>query len=155
MSDIDGFERIKLMLARSGKEQSRAQRKNNYRDPARSVRFDREKNMQRDIDEVEVLLDQWAEWMKRPEQLTAGYPPEAAGGWIPSWCKDTEEAAEAADAETVSRVNACYDSLTAIYRDAINRHYKLGANVWRFARNVDFEEAKIVARVKFVQRGLL
>jgi hypothetical protein len=155
MSDIDGFERIRMMLARSGKDQSYAQRKHSYRDPAKTIKFDREKTMQRDIDEVETLLDMWADDMRRPSQEVQGYPSEAAGGWIASWRKDSEEAQDAADRQTIEKVNAAYDSLSAIYRDAINRHYKLGANVWRFARNVDFDEAKIVVRVKFVQRGLL
>lgn len=155
MKDLDGWERIRLQLARSGKEASYAQQKKNYRDPANTVKFAREKTMKRDVDEVELLLDLWAEDMKRPSNEVQGYPAQASGGFVPSWCKDTEEAAEAADTETIARVNACYDSLATIYRDAINRHYKLGANVWRFARNVDFDEAKIMIRVKMVQRGLL
>ncbi len=154
MNDIDGFERIQLMLVRSGKEQSRAQEKSAYRNPAQTIKFDREKSMQRDIDEVEVLLDQWADWMRKPEPLTAGYPSEAAGGWVASWKKDSEEAAEAADAETISKVNAAFDSLRVIHRDAIYKHYKLG-NVWRFPSPATWEEAKIVIRVHFVKKGLL
>lgn len=155
MSNIDGFERIRLMLARSGKEQSRAQHKNNYRDPAKTVRFDREKTMQRDIDEVEALLDLWADDMRRPSQEVQGYPSEAAGGWITSWRKDSEEAQDAADRQTVEKINACYDDLSRRYKDAINKHYQLGANVWRFDAPADFDTAKTIIRVKFVQRGLL
>lgn len=157
MNKLSGDEMLRLLLIRGrvAGERSYAQHKNNYKDPARSVKFDREKNMQRDIDEVEVLLDMWAEDMRRPSQEVQGYPAQASGGFVPSWCKDTEEAAEAADAETVSKVNAAYDSLSRLYKDAINKHYRLGANVWRFDSPADFDTAKMVIRVKFVQRGLL
>lgn len=155
MKDLDGWERIRLQLARSGKEQSYAQQNKNYRDPSRTVRFEREKGMQRDIDEVETLLNLWAEWMRRPSQEVQGYPAQASGGFVPSWCKDTEEAAEAADAETIERINAAYDSLSRLYKDAINKHYRLGANVWRFDSPASWEDAKVMIRVKFVQRGLL
>lgn len=155
MNDIDGFERIKLMLVRSGKEQSRAQEKRAYRNPAQTIRFDREKTMQRDIDEVETLLDLWADDMRRPSQEVQGYPSEAAGGWIASWKKDSEEAQEQHDRDTIEKIDAAYNSLSRLYKDAINKHYKLGANVWRFDSPADFATAKIVIRVKFVQRGLL
>lgn len=155
MKDLDGWERIRLQLARSGKEQSYAQQKRNYRDPSRTVRFEREKGMQRDIDEVELLLDMWADDMRRPANDVQGYPSEAAGGWITSWRKDSDEAQEAADRQTIEKVNAAYDSLRAIHKDAINKHYKLGANVWRFPSPASFEDAKIIIRVHFVKKGLL
>lgn len=155
MKDLDGWERIRLQLARSGKEQSYAQQKKSYRDPAKTIKFEREKTMQRDIDEVETLLDLWAEWMRRPSQEVQGYPAQASGGFVPSWCKDTEEAADAADSETIERINAAYDSLSRLYKDAINKHYRLGANVWRFDSPASWEDAKVMIRVKFVQRGLL
>jgi hypothetical protein len=59
------------------------------------------------------------------------------------------------DEETALRVNAAFDSLAPIYRDAIMRHYRLGAQVWRFAKAASFEDAKIMIRVKFVAKGLL
>ena len=155
MKDLDGWERIRLQLARSGKEQSYAQQKKSYRDPAKTIKFEREKTMQRDIDEVEMLLDMWAEDMRRPSNDVQGYPSEAAGGWIASWRKDSEEAQEAADRQTIEKINAAFDSLSRLYKDAINKHYRLGANVWRFDNPADFETAKVMIRVKFVQRGLL
>lgn len=155
MTDIDGLERIRLMLLRADKEPSRAQHKNQYRDPSRNVKFAREKTMQRDFDEVEMLLDMWADDMKKPSNDVQGYPTEAAGGWITSWRKDSEEAQEAADRQTIDKVNACYDDLSRRYKDAINKHYQLGANVWRFDAPADFDTAKTIIRVKFVQRGLL
>lgn len=106
-------------------------------------------------DDVELLLDFWAEDMRRPEPLAAGYPVKASGGFIPSWCKDTQEAAEEADAETIVKINAAINSIARIYQEAINRHYGLGACVWNFCHDATFDDAKIVLRVKFVKKGLL
>lgn len=111
--------------------------------------------MQREFDEVELLLNMWADWMHRPEGCAEGYPQKASGGFIPSWCKDTEEAAEAADAVTVEKVNAAYDSLSRYYQEPICQHYSLGSRVWRFASGATFEEAKTAIRPLFVKKGLL
>lgn len=114
--------------------------------------------MDREQDDVDVLLGMWVDWMRRPEALTEGYPDKAAGGFIPSWCKDTEEAAECADAETIARIDAAFDSLTPRYKDAIYKHYSLnksGTNVWRFAHPATFEDAKVAIRPFFVKKGLL
>lgn len=144
-----------LTRGRVAGQRSYAQQKSQYRDPAKTTKFARERTMQRDFDEVEMLLDLWADDMRRPSSDVQGYPSEAAGGWITSWRKDSEEAQEAADRATIEKINAAYDSLSRLYKDAINKHYKLGANVWRFDSPADFETAKTVIRVKFVQRGLL
>jgi hypothetical protein len=155
---VTAEERFWQQWIRHDKEESRAQRQYKYGDPAKHVQFDREKKggkMQRDIDEVQTLLDIWADWMRKPEPLTEGYPSKASGGFIESWRKDSEDLADAADAERVERINAAYDSLAPIYRDAIMRHYKLGSQVWRFAKDATFEDAKIMIRVKFVAKGLL
>lgn len=114
--------------------------------------------MDRELDDVDMLLGMWVEWMLRPEQLVEGYPAEASGGFIPSWCKDTEEAAACADAETIARVDAAFDSLLPRYKDAIYKHYSLtksGTNVWRFAHPATIEDAKAEIRVLFVKRGLM
>lgn len=111
--------------------------------------------MQRDIDEVESLLDMWADWMRKPEPIAEGYPAKASGGFIESWRKDSEDEADAAEAQTIEKINAAYDSLQRIYQESINRHYGLGARVWSFAKDATFEDAKIVIRVKFVAKGLL
>jgi len=111
--------------------------------------------VKRDIDEVQHLLDLWADWMHKPEPIAEGYPAKASGGFIESWRKDSEEAADAAEMETIERVNAAFDSLAPLYKDAIMRHYGLGSQVWRFAKAASFEDAKIMIRVKFVAKGLL
>lgn len=111
--------------------------------------------MQRDIDEVEMLLDVWADDMRRWKNEAAGYPAEASGGFIHSWRKDFEEAVEEADRRMVEGINACIDSLPPSYRDAINRRYRLGADVFRFPQPRTFDEAKTAVRVFFVKRGLL
>lgn len=108
--------------------------------------------MQRDIDEVEVLLDLWADWMRIPEgpdghRVAVGFRTGAA--------KDAEELYESMDIDLAERVNAAFDSLAPIYKNAIMRKYGLGSQVFRFARDVTFEDAKIVIRVKFVTKGLL
>jgi hypothetical protein len=75
MSDIDGFERIKLMLARSGKDQSYAQRKQYYGDPARHVRFEGE--YMQGIKEIENILryelDNWLRWARGRGYLPASF----------------------------------------------------------------------------------
>jgi hypothetical protein len=43
MTDIDGWERIRLQLARAKKERSYAQEQRFYGDPAKNVKFEREK----------------------------------------------------------------------------------------------------------------
>jgi hypothetical protein len=136
---------------------SYARERRYYGDPANVAKFERERgnSVKRDIDEVQNLLDMWADWMHRPEPIADGYPDKASGGFIESWRKDSEDAAAAADAETVERVNAAFDSLSPLYRDAILRHYNLGSRVWNFAKDCTFEDAKIVIRVKFVAKGLL
>lgn len=144
-----------LTRGRVAGQRSYAQQKSQYRDPAKTTKFARERTMQRDFDEVEMLLDMFAEDMRRPVNDVQGYPSEASGGFVATWCKDTEEAAAAADAETLVKIHAAYDSLGRRYKDAINKHYKLGANVWKFSDPATFEDAKIVIRVKFVMKGLL
>lgn len=113
--------------------------------------------MQRDIeiDEVELLLDSWAEDMRRWRNDAGGYPAEASGGMITSWRKDFEEMADAADAEMVAKIDACVDSLKPIHRDALFRRYRLGANVWRWPKPATFDEVKIVIRPFLLKKGLL
>jgi hypothetical protein len=111
--------------------------------------------MQRDFDDVELLLNLWADWMHKPELIAEGYPTKASGGFIESWRKDSEEQADEAEALTIEKVNAAFDSLQRVYQEAINRHYGLGHQVWRFAKDASFDDAKIVIRVKFVMKGLL
>ncbi len=106
-------------------------------------------------DDIQSLLDRWCDWMNSPENLADGYPSEASGGFVPSWIKDSEEGAAAADATTVEKVDACYSSLKMRYQEAINRHYGLGVRVWMFGSPVTFEDAKEEIRVFFVRKGLL
>lgn len=138
-------------------EKSGARERKYYGDPAKSVKFERERRrgVQRDIDEVQHLLDLWADWMHKPESIADGYPSKASGGFIESWRKDSEDAADAAELETISRVDAAFQDLAPIYKEAIFRHYDLGARVWRFSKDATFEDAKTVIRVKFVKKGLL
>lgn len=135
-------------------EPSRAWEARYYRNPEDSAKLKGE-SMQRDIDEVENLLDMWADWMHKPEPIAEGYPAKASGGFIESWRKDSEDEADAAEAHTIEKIDAAYNSLQRIYQEAINRHYGLGSRVWRFAQDATFEDAKIVIRVKFVAKGLL
>ena len=81
---------------------------------------------EREFDEVEALLDLWADWMRRPEPLAEGYPAKASGGFVASWRKDDEDEEEARMAERVARINAAFDSLPRLYQEAIMRHYRLG-----------------------------
>ena len=106
-------------------------------------------------DDIQSLLDRWADWMVTPESLADGYPSKASGGWVHSWIKDSEEGAEAADATTIEKVDACYSALALRFQDAINRNYGLCAKIWRFGTPATFEEAKTEIRVFFVRKGLL
>lgn len=106
--------------------------------------------------EVKDLLDLWADWMRKPEKLADDFPEDCqAQGFIPTWRKDFEEMVAAADADQLERINAAFDSLDTIYKQAIFRHYGLSSQVWRFAKDASFEDALVVIRVKFVAKGLL
>lgn len=111
--------------------------------------------MQRDFDDVELLLNLWANDMFRPEDTAEGYPDKASGGFIPSWRKDEQDTDDALDAATVEKVNACYDSLSRHYQEPICKHYGLGSRVWRFASGATFEDAKAAIRPLFVKKGLI
>jgi hypothetical protein len=141
-------------LRRQDKPKSQALERHRYQDPAKHIKFEKERGgrMQRDIDEVEVLLDLWADWMRKPEGPD-GY--RIAAGFVPGSLKDSEDLYEAADQDRIERVNAAFDSLQPIYKEAIMRKYGLGSQVWRFAKAASFEDAKIVMRVKLVAKGLL
>lgn len=155
MSNEDKF---RAMLARLDKEPSRAMEARYYGNPENVAKFESEKKggaMDQKADEVQHLLDLWADWMRKPEPIADGYPAKASGGFIESWRKDSEDLADAADADRLEKINAAFDSLAPIYRNAINRHYGLGHQVWRFAKGDSFDDAKVMIRVKFVMKGLL
>lgn len=152
-------EKFWLECRRIGKPESRALEKHKYGNPESFIKFESEKKkggaMDQKVDEVQHLLDLWADWMRKPEPLADGYPDKASGGFIESWRKDSEDLADAAELDRITKIDAAFNSLTPVYRDAINRHYKLGSQVWRFAKAASFEDAKIMIRVKFVMKGLL
>lgn len=81
---------------------------------------------------VESALEDWAEWMRQDEPLTAGYPSKAAGMLIPSWMKDAEEAYEEVDAQLVKATDAAIDSLPRLSRLAVMAHFRLAPDVWKF-----------------------
>lgn len=147
-------DQFKAWLARLDKPESRALERWRYGDPGKTVRFEREKGkgMQRDIDEVDVLLDLWARWMRTPEG-PEGY--RIGVGFMAGTLKDSEELHEAADADRIERIDAAFDSLAPVYKEAIMRKYGLGSRVWRFSQDATFEDAKTVMRVKLVKKGLL
>lgn len=149
----DRIDMLALMLARADKEPSRALPQRAYGDPLTTARLEHERGRMREKDEVEMLLDLWAEWMGRPP-VEGGYPTESPG-MIVSWRKNADDIAEALECDRIARIDAAFDSLAPIYREAINQHYGLGARVWRFDHPATFEDAKIVMRVKLVQKGLL
>jgi hypothetical protein len=99
--------------------------------------------MKRDFDEVEDLLAKWAEWMRRDEAIVEGYPSEASGGFIPSWRKDTEEMAAAADLRGLESINASVDSLSFMQRRVVYHFHSLGYLVWKFGHaDTLYETAK-------------
>lgn len=113
--------------------------------------------MQRDdieIDEIELLLNTWADYMREWENPARGHNTEAKG-MITSWRKDFEELVEAADDEEIAKVDACVDSLKPIHRDALFRRYGLGANVWRWPEPATWEEVKAAIRPLLREKGLL
>lgn len=112
--------------------------------------------MDRNLDEIDVLLGMWTDWMFRDEPIAEGYPSKASGGFIPSWRKDDQDTDDAIESATVEKVNACYESLGRYYQDPIDRHYGLGFRVWRFQNGgATFEDAKSAIRPLFVKKGLL
>jgi hypothetical protein len=156
MTDIDGFERIRLMLSRAEKERSYAQHKNNYNDPSKTVKFARERTMQRDYDVVEGLLDLWAADQRRPPNDVQGYPSEASGGFVVSWRKDDEDVDDENERIRIGKIDAAFNDLKPRYQNAIKLHYGIMTrtpDVWKHYIPANFDEAKIVIRVKFVQRG--
>jgi hypothetical protein len=147
-------EEWKDWLRRLDKPKTRALPAYKYGDPAGWVKFERERGrkMKREFDEVEVLLDLWAEWMHRPEPVIGC---KVASGFITSAGDDSEEVYEANEMERIKAIDAAFDSLAPLYKEAIRRKYKLGAQVFRFGKDVSFEDAKVVFRVKLVMKGLL
>ncbi len=151
MADEIDVRALHLVGGRLTDEPSSAKPQRYYGDPAKTVRFNAEG---KSPDQVELLLDLWADWMRRPDPMANGFPPKSST-FIASWCKDFEEMANSADAERMDRINAAFDSLEPRFRDAILRHYRLGQAVWRFSTPTTFDDAKVSLRVKFVMKGLL
>lgn len=109
--------------------------------------------MQRDIDEAEALLLKWADWMRQPEIGAAWYPEKAAGGFIGSWIKDSEEEAENQDAYEIGKINACIDSLIQPHTRIIYKRFGLSHNVWHFSDEEGlYAAAKAAFRVKYFGR---
>lgn len=148
---------LELMMVggRLKPEKSNARPQPHYQNPEKTARFKSEgRGMERD-EEVDKLLEIWADWMRRPEQLADGYPAEASGGFVTSWIQDSEEMGDRAEAARVEKIDAAYQSLQRCYQEAINKHFGLGVNVWRFKIESSYADAKIVMRVKLVMKGLL
>ena len=87
----------------------------------------------RGIDVVEDLLRKWADYMRRDESVTEGYPEKASGGFIESWVKDDEELTDAADQRELESINASVDSLSFMHKRVVYQFQGLGYQVWRFA----------------------
>ena len=103
--------------------------------------------------DVKSLLEKWSDWMHAHEMLANWYPSQASGNLIESWIKDDQEGADAADAETIRKVNACYDSISKPAKEAINRYYKLGNS--KEELTCTFDQAIIEIRPIMVKKGLL
>lgn len=88
--------------------------------------------MDRELDDVETLLNRWAQWMGQHESIAGWYPPKAAGGFIDSWIKDDDELAEAADQREFESVNASVDSLSFMHKRAVYHVHNVGYQVWQF-----------------------
>jgi hypothetical protein len=142
---------LHLVGGRLADEPSHAKPQHYYQDPSKAARFNAEG---REPDRVQMMLDEWADWMRKPESMSEGFPSEVSA-FITSWRKDFEDLTSAADAERMERINAAFDSLEPRFKDAILRHYKLGRSVWQFAHPASLFDAKISLRVKFVLKGLL
>lgn len=69
----DRIDMLSLMLARAGKEQSRALPQRAYGDPANHIQFDREKG--RHMDRIKELLREWASFHIDKRH---GYPTQSA-----------------------------------------------------------------------------
>jgi len=97
----------------------------------------------REIDDIDALLEKWAEWMRRDELVAEGYPSKAAGGFIESWIKDDEELSDAADLRELESINASVDSLSFMHKRVVYHFQGIGYQVWRFADPERlYEEAK-------------
>ena len=107
------------------------------------------------LDAIDYALQDWAEWMKRPE-VPQGYPARSAGMLAPSWIRDSEELYEAADMAKIEATDAAIDSLKALSRLAINVRFGLGAAVWRFnEHNRLYEQAKAEVTPLLRKRGVV
>lgn len=99
--------------------------------------------MERDLDPVELRLIQWAEFMRKNEPTAEGYPTKASGSFIVSWCKDSEEVADAHEANQATLIDACIHSLSMPHRIVIYKRHGIGYQTWRFPdEGVIFEAAK-------------
>lgn len=108
-----------------------------------------------EVDDVEMLLDLWAQWMKCDDPLAAWYPTEASGPFILSWRKDEQDEDNSVAGIRIEKIDACYNSLGRRYQEAISAYYGLGERVWRFAAPATFGDAKAAIMPLFVAKGLL
>ena len=132
-------------LRRIGKEPDKALPSHAYGDPARHVRFESEGGRMQ-TDPIDAVLQRWAAWMRRPDQIAEGYPAKASGNFIASWRKDSEEEADAADGYEMGKANAAVDSLIQAHQRMIYKRHNLGYTVWRFA---DEDALYTAAKVSF------
>jgi len=148
-------DRLFAELARIGKPRDRAMEWKYYRDPSLHIKFEREQGgrMQRDIDATEAVLLRWADWMRRSEGISEGYPAKASGNFIASWRKDSEDEQEAADGYEMGKANAAVDSLVQAHQRMIYKRFNLGYTVWRF-ENEDalYTAAKVSFGRKYFSR---
>lgn len=109
--------------------------------------------MQRDMDEAEALLLNWADWMRRAEPGSIGYPAKASGGFIGSWIKDDDELAEAADGREMERIVAALESLSQPHYRIIHKMHRISYIVWRFQdEQALYDAAKEAFKVKYFGR---
>lgn len=77
MTGIDGWERIRILLAASGKERSRVLEQNKYKDPARFVKFQGKRLSMEGTKEIENILrhelDNWLRWARRRDYLPTSF----------------------------------------------------------------------------------
>ncbi|WP_050463263.1 hypothetical protein [Herbaspirillum autotrophicum] len=131
---VETIDMLALMLARAGKENSRALPARQYGDPANHVEFGRAMEYKEIAD---ALLQEWHDWSAayRPALGMPGCSPSSRQAQSSKQWQSTHEIAEESVRKAEMEViEWCVDALKPQYRQAIGiemRNRGSGAMVWR------------------------
>lgn len=154
---MEGIDVLSLMLARSGKEKSRAMPAHRYGDPAKHVEFGRAMEYKEKADQ---LLQEWHDWSTpwRPALGVPGCAPSCREATTSKqWDSTTDIGDASIRANEMANVEWCVDAIPLPCRQAIGIEMKnraVKAKVWRCAGAATYEEALEAILPVMRKRGL-